>query len=103
RRLAAGAGQPASRRLAARRQVEVRRRVVRQLPADVGLLLLLVPGVGRVDRPVEGLLEGRPVLRLDRLLERRPVVAEVLLDRRLVLRPRVGTELEELLRLLPLV
>ena len=32
----------------------------------------------------------------------RPVVAQILLDRRLVLRPHVGAELEERLRLLPL-
>ncbi|TFG96328.1 MAG: hypothetical protein E4H11_03595, partial [Myxococcales bacterium] len=77
--------------------------MVRKLPADVGLFLLVVPGVRGIDGLVEGLLEGAPVLGLDRLLERRPVVAQVLLERGLVLRPRVGAELEELLRLLPLV
>ena len=77
--------------------------MVGNLPADVGLVLLVVPGVARVHRLLEGLEEAVEVLRQDGGLERRPVVPQVLLDGGLVLGPRIGAGLEQLLGLFPLV
>src|SRR5262249_8276019 len=76
-------------------EIEIRRRDVGKLPLDVGLLLELVVRVGRFDGRGEGLLEPRKVLGRDRLLERFPVLGEVLVDGRLVLRPHEGAHLEQ--------
>src|SRR5438093_7794107 len=88
--------------LPARREVEIRRREVGQLPLDERLVLLVVPRVRGRDRLVERLLERREVLRLERRLELRPILLHVLVQRVLVLRPHESRELEQALGLLPL-
>src|SRR5262249_21435348 len=62
-------------------QVEVGWRSLRKPPVDVGLLLELVIGVCRLDRSGEGLLEHGKVLVRDGLLERLPILCQILVDR----------------------
>src|SRR5262245_60661374 len=80
---------------AARTEIQIGRSLCGKLPVDVRLLLEFVVRVGGVDRGVERLLERGEVLLRDRLLERLPVLAEVLIDGVFVLRPHEGAHLEQ--------
>src|SRR5436190_5753864 len=91
-----------ARSLPARREVEVGRRRVGELPLDVGLVAQLVKRVGRFHRFVERSLDGGEILPGDRLLERLPVLGEELVQVLLVLGPREGGELHEAADLLRL-
>src|SRR5215510_4136065 len=76
--------------LSPRLHVEIGRRLVRQLPADVRLIFQLVVSVRLVDGVVKRGLEGGEVLVLDRFADRRPVLGEELVQCVFVFRPREG-------------
>src|SRR5437870_12297646 len=95
------AGRP-PRSLLARRQVQVGRRRLRELPSDVRLVPQLVIRVGGLDRLVEEWLERPEVLAGEPVLERLPFLGEELVQVVLVLRTGEGRELHQPAHLLQL-
>src|SRR6266516_2934113 len=86
-----------------RLEIEPLRRVVRETEADEPFVVLVVVHVRIVDAASVRLLEGPPVLGLNRLGERREAKLHERRNIVAVLRARRGRSLEDLLRLLLLV
>src|SRR6266540_2863388 len=98
-----GRGTRARAKKLSRREVEPLRRVVREAEADEPLVVLVVVHVRIVDAALVRLLEGPPVLGLDRLREGHEAKLHERHNIVAVLRSRRGRGLEDLLRLLRLV
>src|SRR5207244_7699481 len=91
------------RSLLARRQVQIGRQRLRQLPSDVRLVPQLVIRVGGLDRLVEERLERREVLAGERVLDRLPFLGEELVQVVIVLRSSEGSEITMPAHLIQLV